>query len=59
MCYLHPVNINNMLQLKFSLECIMFLIELNAWEDKWIFLIVFKFLQDLGKKKLAKKVNLV
>ncbi len=37
----------------------MFLIELNAWEDKWIFLILFKCLQDLGKKKLAKKVSLV
>jgi hypothetical protein len=48
-----------MLQLKFSLQCIVFLIELNAWEDKWDFLILFKFLQDLRKKKLAEKVSLV
>ncbi len=59
MCYVHPININNMLlQLKlfFSLECPLFLIELNAWEDKLIFVNIIKFFRRLRKKILAKMV---
>jgi hypothetical protein len=47
-----------LLQLKlfFSLECPLFLIELNAWEDKLIFVNIIKFFRRLRKKILAKMV---